>query len=41
MARTYAPIETWLIVAAIYFVFNSVVIVGSIWLERHLTRGRA
>jgi His/Glu/Gln/Arg/opine family amino acid ABC transporter permease subunit len=41
MTRTYAPIETWLVVAAIYFAFYSVVIVGAIWLERLLTRGRA
>lgn len=41
MARTYAPIETWLIVAAIYFTLNSVVMFGSVWLERRLTRGRA
>jgi len=41
MTRTYAPIETWLIVAAIYFAIYAVVVVGAIWLERRLTRGRA
>src|SRR6185312_10551981 len=41
MERTYAPIETWLTVAAIYFAFNSLVVLGSIWLERRLVRSRA
>jgi polar amino acid transport system permease protein len=41
MARTYAPIETWLVVAAIYFAFNSLVVFGAIWFERRLVRGRA
>lgn len=41
MTRTLAPIETWLVIAAIYLFFNSLMIIGAIWLERHLTRGRA
>jgi His/Glu/Gln/Arg/opine family amino acid ABC transporter permease subunit len=41
MERTYAPIETWLTVAAIYFALNSVVVILSIWLERRLVRSRA
>lgn len=41
MTRTYAPIETWLVVAAIYLFFNSLVVFGAIWLEQRLTRGRA
>ena len=41
MARTYAPIETWLVIAAIYFAFYVVVIVAAMWLEVRLTRGRA
>ena len=41
MARTYAPIETWLVVAAIYFAFNSIVVLVAIWLEHRLIRGRA
>jgi polar amino acid transport system substrate-binding protein len=40
MTRTYAPIETWLVVAAIYFAVYSFVIVGAILLERRLTRWR-
>jgi len=40
MTRTYAPIETWLVVAAIYFVFSSVAVYGSVWLEARLVRGR-
>jgi polar amino acid transport system permease protein len=40
MTRTYAPIETWLVVAAIYLFFNSIVVYGSIWLENRLVRGR-
>lgn len=41
MTRTYAPIETWLVVAAIYFALYAVIVVGAIWFERRLTRGRA
>ena len=41
MTRTLAPIETWLVVAAIYFAVYSIVIFGAIWLERRLTRWRA
>jgi polar amino acid transport system permease protein len=40
MTRTYTPIETWLVVAAIYFLCNSLIIYSSVWLERRLVRGR-
>ena len=40
MTRTYAPIETWIVVAAIYFAIYSVVVLGALFLERRLTRGR-
>lgn len=39
MTRTYAPIETWLVIAAIYFAVYVFVVLGAILLERHLKRG--
>jgi His/Glu/Gln/Arg/opine family amino acid ABC transporter permease subunit len=40
MTNTLAPIETWLVVAAIYLFFNTLVVLTAVFLERHLTRGR-
>lgn len=39
MTRTFAPIETWLVIAAMYFTVYVVVVLGAILLERHLRRG--
>jgi polar amino acid transport system permease protein len=40
MTNTLAPIETWIVVAAIYLFFNTIVVLGAIYLEHRLTAGR-
>lgn len=41
MTNTLAPIETWLVVAGIYLFFNSLVVLGAVYLEKRLTLGRS
>jgi His/Glu/Gln/Arg/opine family amino acid ABC transporter permease subunit len=41
MQRTYAPIETWLVIALIYLCFNALVLYAAALLEQRLVRGRA
>jgi len=40
MTRTYRPIETWLVIAGIYFAMYLVIIIGAVFLERKLSVGR-
>ena len=40
MTNTLAPIETWLVVAGIYLFFNSIILIGALYLERRLTLWR-
>jgi polar amino acid transport system permease protein len=40
MTRTFTPVETWLVIALMYFCMYIVIVFGAIWLEKRLVAGR-